>query len=185
MSEDFWDFPKNMTPSFRGIIQGPVLSVQVLSRELMALVVPEYPYIVVSIADPGQREIAPGKSGYVDVPRHPGCKGVLEVDFHDIEFDGNPYRYKSITDEDAREIAAFVLESQERGEWPLLIVHCEAGVCRSSAVAAALYKFLNNKSDAFFWDENKGGYLPNKLVYQRMMDAFGEWTSEKGSVGAD
>jgi len=47
----------------------------------------------------------------------------------------------------------------------LIVVHCEAGISRSSATAAALSLILNGE-DQFFYDH----YLPNALVYRKIIN---------------
>lgn len=47
----------------------------------------------------------------------------------------------------------------------LIIVNCEAGISRSSAVAAAISKILNGNDDDFF-----KYFLPNRLVYRKMIE---------------
>ena len=47
----------------------------------------------------------------------------------------------------------------------LLIVHCEAGVSRSPAIAAALTK-INEEDDNFYFKN----YRPNSLVYRTILN---------------
>jgi hypothetical protein len=50
-----------------------------------------------------------------------------------------------------------------------IIVHCEAGISRSSAIAAATSLFLNNDDSEFF----KFPFCPNELCYKLMLQSFG------------
>ena len=50
-----------------------------------------------------------------------------------------------------------------------LIVHCEAGVSRSAAVAAAISFSINGDDAEFF----KFPFFPNRHCYRLMLEAFG------------
>ena len=50
-----------------------------------------------------------------------------------------------------------------------VIVHCEAGISRSAATAAALAKHYNG-DDRVFWMMPQ--YNPNKLVYRVLLDVL-------------
>lgn len=52
-----------------------------------------------------------------------------------------------------------------KDEVGLIIVNCEAGISRSSAVAASISKVLNDDDAAFFKH-----FLPNMLVYRKMLE---------------
>lgn len=73
-----------------------------------------------------------------------------------------------LCDKDAVRIAEFA----ERHKDVLLIVHCDAGISRSSAVAAAILRHYKGNDDKIFDD-----YLsfdPNMWVYFKVVKAFGE-----------
>jgi len=52
-----------------------------------------------------------------------------------------------------------------KDEVDLIVVNCEAGISRSSAVGAAISKILNGDDMDFFKH-----FLPNRLVYRKMME---------------
>jgi hypothetical protein len=167
-----WADPGYWPPIFRGIIQGDVMDFQVLSRMLMAKTAYEdRDYIVISIADPGQRNYPEGDWGKVVVPESPRRLGVIELDFHDIDEPLSDCTLMS--EEQARQVVEWIqgFAPKDDEKWPLIVVHCEAGMCRSSGLAAALSKFWNG-SDDFFWDEQQSGFLPNKWVYAQMSEAL-------------
>ena len=115
------------------------------------------PYVVVSIANPG--------SPHPELRESPHRLGVLRLAFDDVE----PNRRDSrggrtpMTPGQAREILAFVEAHLERLE--LIVVHCEAGVSRSPAVAAALWRWLEGTRGPFF-----ERFRPNAHVYRTMCD---------------
>jgi len=68
------------------------------------------------------------------------------------------------TDEMAFCIFNFIERMKERIE--IIIVHCDAGISRSSAVAAGLALYYN-KDDK--WIFNSKLYYPNRFVYSKML----------------
>ena len=154
-----------LSPLFRGIVSGDVIDLQVLSQEIMRNTAYEdRDYIVVSISDPGDEEIP--------IPESPRCMGVLRVQFHDIE---SPWgNCELMSEEQAKRISTWVESykpARPHDKWPLIVVHCFAGICRSSGVAAALSLHWNG-NDSFFWDKEKSGYVPNTWVYVQMTKAL-------------
>jgi len=117
-------------------------------------------YIVISIHDSYE---LPAK-----VVRQSGLSGVLQLAFDDIEPDppdenGITGGLVLMTRQHARQIWDFV--EQHRNEVDTIVVHCEAGFCRSPAVAAALCRGMGGDDARFFWE-----YQPNQHVYRLMMD---------------
>jgi predicted protein tyrosine phosphatase len=49
------------------------------------------------------------------------------------------------------------------------LIHCEAGVSRSAAVAAAIELMLNGSSDRIFNDRR---YSPNQYVYRKLIQTW-------------
>lgn len=103
-----------------------------------------------------------------------GVQNILKLSFFDAdEPDGldvnNIVADNSdlMSDEDAEKIADFV----ERNKNDLIIVHCDAGVSRSSAVAAAILRHYTGNDDRIFDDYS---YNPNMWVYFKVLKAFGE-----------
>lgn len=117
-------------------------------------------YAVISIRDPDKPNVT--------IPRTSGLRAVLELAFHDTDptagFLGDA-RLVHMTNEQAREIARFVIAHLERVK--AIVCHCEQGASRSPAIAAAIAKQLG-EDDAHFWME----YVPNKYVYDLTTQAF-------------
>lgn len=76
---------------------------------------------------------------------------------------------KLIDDSDANNIKNFV-ESLFELNIDTLIIHCHAGVSRSSAVAAAITKYYTNDDSIYF---NSDNFAPNMTVYYKVLKAFG------------
>ncbi|HTG43196.1 MAG TPA: hypothetical protein VK633_01570 [Verrucomicrobiae bacterium] len=123
-------------------------------------------YIVISIHDPDNR---PAR-----VRQQPGLRGVLVLSFDDAEEipgTAQPDEIKLMTSEHAKEIWRFV--EKHRAEVGTVVVHCEGGVSRSPAVAAALCQSLGGDAGRF-WQE----YQPNQHVFHLMLQAFAASSSE-------
>lgn len=118
-------------------------------------------YVVISITDPGSR---PAR-----IPRSAGFRDVLRLQFHDAIPLRNlslPPEIVLMNEDHARAIWQFVERWREAVE--TFVVHCEQGMSRSPAVAAAICKALGG-DDSWFFDE----FVPNRYVYDLTMAAAG------------
>lgn len=161
-------FDSNLPPLPRYIYPGSHVDLQVLDRELMARTTHERPYAVISITDPAQR-----LTKYKPVvPDSDYLWWILELDFHDVdqdEVDKYPDlkdRFVFMSDEDAVNTVNFI-EGVIQDRVNLIVIHCEAGICRSAGVAAAIAKVYNG-DDAFFFKH----FVPNRMVFRKMMEEF-------------
>ncbi len=114
-------------------------------------------YVVISITDP--------KSRPARIKRPAGFRDVLRLQFHDavpVEDFTLPPDIVLMNEGDAREIWRFVEQWQETAE--TIVVHCEQGMSRSPAVAAAICNVLDGDDRHFFHE-----YMPNRYVYDLMM----------------
>lgn len=99
------------------------------------------------------------------------CKDALNIWFSDItdkEREQQEKYIKLITNEDADKIYKFVMNIKNTNI-ERLIVHCNLGISRSAAVAAAISKALTGSDKEFF----DGKYVPNMVVYYTVLKAFG------------
>ena len=72
----------------------------------------------------------------------------------------------------------FIDTFKDNEELEEIIVHCAAGISRSSAVAAAICKYLDIDELETIW--NKSCYIPNTLVYKLAKQELGlEWDEEE------
>lgn len=92
---------------------------------------------------------------------------VLKLHFDDV--DEAEYGCLPINEKDAKEIARFVMFFADKVD--CLIVHCLAGISRSSGCAAAISKWYFG-DDSEFFDESK--YTPNMTVYRTVLNALVE-----------
>jgi len=141
----------------------------VQSRDMIRELKVDEPYIVISIYEPDDPE------GPAKLKESKHLLDVLRLTFHDID-DAGTYRtlypnsakakkLVSISDAQAKEIVEFV--TKHICDVEVIVCQCDAGISRSSAVAAALSKCIHGVDDFYF--EN---YLPNMLVYRKVMAAW-------------
>lgn len=97
-------------------------------------------------------------------PRFQLCsrlKGVCYVWFDDVEKTDD--RYIAISQKEAKQIADFIKTVID--EIDIMVVHCLAGRSRSSAVAAAIFKWKYNDDSEIFKQ-----YTPNMKVYRMVLE---------------
>lgn len=106
----------------------------------------EIPFVLISILSPeyANNELNISKGKY--------CQDHLTIKFHDINYDGSVNSLKPvkktitpINENHARELIKLVLKWKDTVN--NFIVHCEAGMSRSPAVALALSEILNGKDN--------------------------------------
>jgi len=136
------------------------------------------PHAIISIGDPEpRREGSPGLANFAE---NPWRRGVLRVQFYDIDMisitnAGYIHEIQKsggkglMTDDHANQILDFVEEM--KGKIELLICHCEGGISRSSATAAAILRILTGSDDKIFNDPK---YIPNRFVYRKILNAWEE-----------
>lgn len=101
------------------------------------------PFSCISIVSPEHPEYK--------IAENPFCKDILYLRFHDVRADGSVSSIYEIgkniirfNDNDAKKIIDFGLKNKEHGNF---MIHCEAGISRSTAVALALSEILNNEKN--------------------------------------
>ncbi len=154
-------FIKSLSPIER-IFVGSKMKFLVLSREEVKTVSPQIPYIVISVTDPQTVE--------ADILQSQHRRSVLRLKFHDISGTKNEDLKSfhstheiAMTEEHALSVLDFVKDNLS--DIQLILCHCEIGISRSAAIAAALSKILNNEDEFFF--EN---YWPNRWVYNLILE---------------
>jgi predicted protein tyrosine phosphatase len=132
---------------------------QIFTRgAIESLTAPDAPYVVISITSVEKDKAR--------LPASANCLGVLRLAFPDADRPGPGHPERSLFSVDqARQVWSFVLAYRERVERVLL--HCDAGQCRSPAVAAALAKALEGQDEEFF-----RRYRPNMRVYRMLLETY-------------
>lgn len=94
--------------------------------------------------------------------------GLLQLCFWDIEnprLEESAVSNKLMSTEQAKQVISFVQEMLPQID--TLLVHCEAGVCRSPAVAAAIAYILWGKESTKVYFNN---FTPNTYVYNKILE---------------
>lgn len=105
--------------------------------------------------------IATTEDEFVEIQRR-RRRGLLQLAFADIDqrVDG----YTLFDTDHAHDILDFVTRHWDKVN--TLMVHCEAGLSRSPAIAAAIARLKFGEDHEFFAEP----YIPNSLVYQTLLD---------------
>ena len=128
------------------------MKILVMSRDQARFFEHTEPYAIIGISDSYSTDIE-----YIDSPN---LVGKLMIRFDDIM---KPVKGKILfKDNTARMIWDFIEEIYNNID--LLMVHCNAGVSRSTAIAAAISKAYNGYCTKYFY-----WYCPNQYVYKKMM----------------
>lgn len=134
----------------------------VYSRRALEAVQPhEVPHVIISIT-----------SGVEDVARlrtNEHCRGILRLSFPDADVASDRFTDADLfSKHHARQVWDFVL--RHRDAVKRVVVHCDAGISRSPAVAAALARALGGDDAEFF----AGKYQPNMRVYRLVLECASE-----------
>jgi predicted protein tyrosine phosphatase len=138
----------------------------VYSRKEIERVRPhEVPHIVISITSTREDVAVLRASDH--------CRGILRLSFLDADERSEPVVSGELFSLDqARQIWTFVERHQR--DVQLILVHCDMGISRSPAVAAALALVLNGNGDEFLLADQ---YVPNTLVYRLLLETAPNHTS--------
>lgn len=131
----------------------------VLSRQMAEQFNPQEKHISISIRDIDCKN--------ANLPEIETRVDVLFLTFSDLDRikDSLPYKLKhSLFNKGIAELI-WEFVDKYKDEVDLIVINCEAGISRSSAVAAAISKILNGNDDDFF-----KYFIPNRLVYRKMME---------------
>lgn len=142
------------------------MQIKVCNRSTAEVIKFDVPYIVISIYSTNSE---PAK-----VKRHSDCLDILLIQFDDltedfyyVEKNGTVNDLKAITEQQANQIWQFV--EKYIGKSEIVLIHCDAGVCRSPAVAAAIEFYYTGRDAKWF----KSPYCPNMKVYNTMLKLKG------------
>lgn len=111
--------------------------------------------LIISITDVG--------SSHNDFALNKNIVDILHLQFDDVEIPDK----NCISPADAEQIVKFV--NAHLDETQCILVHCEAGICRSAGVAAALMLILIGNDDGIF---KNAKYCPNRSCYRLVLDAY-------------
>jgi predicted protein tyrosine phosphatase len=127
-------------------------------RNIEVLRPPEAAHVIISITSTPE-DVA-------QLPMNEHCRGILRLSFADAHDNSAPLVGAALFSRDqAIEIWQFV--ELHRADIECIVVHCDFGISRSPAVAAALALVLNGNGDEFLLAEE---YVPNELVYRLLLE---------------
>lgn len=126
----------------------------ILNKNQAGSFISPYRYAMIGVVSPMEQH--PNyQDGYVDL---------LKLNFAEIDFNCDTFR--AITENDVENILQFVEKNKELVD--LFVIHCGAGISRSSGIAAALSKIYNDDDS---WVFKNPKYMPNMRVYKKILDA--------------
>lgn len=138
----------------------------VLNRNQIENYRPIKDHIVISVKSPSEE--------WAKLPKNPFRMSQLFLAFSDINEKGK-LKLATMPEKDIKHKivyfqplhAKLILDffNRWKDKINLVAVNCEAGICRSSAIAAALVK-VNGGDDSKFFKR----YLPNSLVYKLILE---------------
>ncbi len=136
----------------------PVLGkIVVLPRSAVTDISPDKKWALISISDPGMpRPILADSSNLIDA---------IYLKFDDVEFERASMI--PINENQAKDIVAFAKKNWEEAE--LIVVHCNAGISRSSAVGKAISE-IYQPDQVHYFDKF---FMPNVIVYNALMKISG------------
>lgn len=149
------------------------MTIQSLSKRAASKYQPERPTLLISIQD-GDRQELPWKqhTNHITRKRYVDCLFLYFDDVNPDAIPGQPTMPFAFSDYDAKAIINFLKRHYEARDFEDVIVHCQAGVSRSHAVALFIAKYFA-KDDAEYrrllHQEDKvfGG---NHYVYNKLID---------------
>lgn len=134
----------------RPIHEMPRFAIQVISREMTSYHAPNRPYLHIQVTNPDSEQSECFDSEL--------CIARLQLKFDDIT---KPIKgYYTVEPSDGTEIWDFLAKYGETAE--LIVVNCDAGLCRSSGIAAAIADGVHGMG---FSKPIFETYVPNLLVY--------------------
>jgi predicted protein tyrosine phosphatase len=146
--------------------------IRVMGRLAAEAFTSDLPYIMISITDP--------KSEQPYFKENPFCLATMYLQFSDYDATSkdiisgdkclNAPEYTLFTPNDAKAIIQLIEHIYPYIN--LIVVHCEAGVSRSAAIAAAISR-MQGKSDAEYFNP-QGRYIPNRFVYRTFLNVANE-----------
>ena len=149
------------------------MTIQSLSKQVASKYRPERPTLLISIQDGDKQELPfKQRTNHITRKRYVDCLFLYFDDINPSAIPGQPTLTFAFSDYDAQAIVNFLRRHYQAGDFEDIIVHCQAGVSRSHAVALFIAKYFA-KDDAEYrrllGQENKV-YGGNPYVYNKLID---------------
>lgn len=131
------------------------MKIKVFSEDSVKHYKPTEPYMHIAISSQTK--------GLLQLPSNKFRRITLYCQFYDL--DAALGNYKLFDKKEAKRILYWVNKYLDYVN--VIVVNCEAGISRSSGVAAALSKILNGDDNYYFKN-----YCPNMLVYRTILNEY-------------
>ena len=151
-----------------------------ISRDAMMEFTNNTSYVVISIINPDDPPVR--------LKNDPNRVDVLQLAFHDS--DRHAPGVRLMDHQQGQELLAFVEKYEPLVD--MFVVHCHAGIARSSAVAAAISLTHLNENDNRFFDNTirkydkhpfeEMGTVPNRWVYRLILNMHDRNLRKKGLI---
>lgn len=151
------------------------MKIQSLSKHNASKYRPEKPTLMISIQD-GEKQELPFKqrTNHITRSRYVDCLFLYFDDINPDAIPGRPHMPFAFGDNDAQKIINFLKRHYEADDFEDLIIHCQAGVSRSHAIALFAAKYFEKDEDLYqklLHQEGKvlGG---NSFVYKKLVENY-------------
>jgi len=135
----------------------------ITNREKITYLKLEMPYIVISVREP--------EKDFPKLREDSNRLGLLQLTFTDLDTKESAKQigqeHLLIAEDQAKGILAFV--SKYFQVIQTIVCQCDAGISRSSGIAAALSKIMNGNDS---WIFNSMKYVPNMFVYRMILNKY-------------
>jgi predicted protein tyrosine phosphatase len=163
-AHDEADGPQETAPTCLSAEQRDItfnVEIFIYSRGAVERVPPhDVPHVIVSITS--------SEADRARIPESPHCRALLRLAFADADAKTESIPEESLFSR-AHARAIWDLVDEHLPHIERLVVHCDAGMCRSPAVAAAIAKVLTGDDAEYF-----RRYRPNMRVYRTMLEMYYE-----------
>lgn len=151
------------------------MKIQSLSKRTASKYKPDAPTLLISIQD-GEKQELPFKqrTNHITRSRYVDCLFLYFDDINPDAIPGKPHMPFAFSDSDAKQIITFFTRHYENKDFYDLIIHCQAGVSRSHAVALFAAKYFAKDEDLYQQLLNQEGkaYGGNTYVYEKLKENY-------------
>lgn len=139
------------------------MNILIKNRQEITTINPTASYIVISVTEPTSKTWCKTVAVHPHIPENEHCKGILKFLFADTDDKDDP---ECIQEHHAILFWNFV---QQHSDAYFIYCQCDGGICRSSAMAAAILN-ANREDNSWVFDTK----VPNMLVYRTLLNEANE-----------
>ena len=149
--------------------------IQSLSKHRASKYRPEKPTLLISIQDGALQELPfRQRTNHITRKRYIDCLFLYFDDINPDAIPGNPSMPFAFSNYDAIAIINFLKRHFEASDFENIIIHCQAGVSRSHAIALFIAKFFAKDEAEYQRLLHQEGkvYGGNSYVYNKLIEQF-------------